>query len=95
MTTDDWRNSNNHVLGMLIPAHASDEVDEQGRQVPGETLLLLLNGGNRGQHFTLPEVAQEGTWLELLNTAKPASQLKRRSGLNLAAHSLILLVHRS
>ncbi|MEX0789263.1 MAG: hypothetical protein WD178_00645, partial [Actinomycetota bacterium] len=94
MTTEDWRNSSNHVLGMLIPAHASDETDEQGRHTPGETLLLLLNGGRRSQHFALPEVSQEGTWQELLNTAKPASQLKRRSGLNLAAHSLILLVHR-
>ena len=95
MTTDDWRNPNNHVLGMLIPAHASDEVDDHGRQTPGETLLLLLNGGHRSQHFALPEMSQEGTWIELLNTAKPASQLKRRSGLNLPAHSLILLVHRS
>jgi isoamylase len=95
MTTDDWRNPHNRVLGMLIPAHASDEVDEQGRAVAGETLLLLLNGGNRSQHFALPEISQQGTWLELLNTAKPASQLRRRSGLNLTAHSLILLVHRT
>jgi isoamylase len=95
MTTDDWRNSHNHVLGMLIPAHASDEVDDHGRPAPGETLLLLLNGGDRSQHFALPEMSQEGTWLELLNTAKPGSQLKRRSGLNLTAHSLILLVHRT
>ncbi len=94
MTTDDWRNPHNHVLGMLIPAYAADEQDCKGRRAQGETLLLLLNGGSRSQHFALPEVSEPGTWVELLNTAKPASQLKRRSGLNLPAHSLILLAHR-
>ena len=95
MTTEDWRNPHNHVLGMLIPAYAADEVDSRGRQAEGQTLLLLLNGGNRARHFALPEVSEAGTWVDLLNTAKPESQLKRRSGLNLAAHSLILLVHRT
>ena len=60
MTTDDWRNSSNHLLGMLIPAHASDEVDEQGRHAPGETLLLLLNGGNRSSTLPCPRCHRRG-----------------------------------
>ncbi|HEX2179874.1 MAG TPA: glycogen debranching protein GlgX, partial [Actinomycetota bacterium] len=42
MTTDDWRNPHNHVLGMMIPAYAADELDDQGRPAAAETLLLLL-----------------------------------------------------
>jgi isoamylase len=95
MTTDDWRDPHNHVLGMLIPAYAADELDERGHPARGETLLLLLNGGHRAQHFNLPDLAETGTWLELLNTAKPLSRVRRRSGLNLPPHALILLEHRA
>jgi glycogen operon protein len=95
MTTDDWRNPHNHVLGMLIPGYAADELDERGQPDQGETLLLLLNGGHRAQHFNLPDLAEAGTWLELLNTAKPFSRVRRRSGLNLPPHALILLEHRA
>ena len=95
MTTDDWRNPNSHVLGMMISAYAADEVDTRGRATPGETVLLLFNGGHRSQHFALPEIAAEGVWIELLNTAKPAGQLRRRSGLTLTGRSMILLAHRN
>ncbi|HWD09645.1 MAG TPA: glycogen debranching protein GlgX, partial [Actinomycetota bacterium] len=45
MTMQDWSNPANQVLGMLLRGSASDDVDERGRPIPGETMLLALNGG--------------------------------------------------
>ena len=94
MTEEDWQGADNHVLGMLIHGRATDEIDERGRPIFGDTLLLLLNGGHRSRFFALPE-AQEGpgVWQELVNTTRPemAPRVVRTPGVNLVAHSLILL----
>jgi glycogen operon protein len=91
MTDADWH-SNGHALGMLIHGTATDEPGDRGRPVKGRTLLLLLNGGGRSRYFALPSLDQEtGTWEELLNTARPGTRPVRASGVNLVAHSLIVL----
>jgi glycogen operon protein len=94
MTDDEWNDPSNQVLGMLIDGHATDEVDERGRPIYGDTLLLVLNGGNRSRFFQLPviEVGGGGTWEELVNTARPdGNRAVKTRGVNLIAHSLILL----
>jgi glycogen operon protein len=92
MADADWSNADNHVLGMLISGEAGGETDERGEPIAGDTLLLLLNGGNQPKHFSLPATKAEGLWTELINTARPATaRTHRGGGLNLLAHSLILL----
>ncbi len=91
MAADDWRDESNHVLGMLIRGEAPEEVDERGRPVRGDSLLLLLNGGARSKQFTLPALERPGTWTELLDTAHEVTRPVREDRVNLAAHSLILL----
>jgi glycogen operon protein len=91
MTEADWKDQEQRVLGMLIHGQASDEVDERGRPNRGETLLLLLNGGTRSRFFHLPALPVPGTWHERINTARPPQRGIKRGGVNLAAHSLILL----
>ena len=92
MTDQDWADRESHVLGMLIHGEATDEVDERGRPLFGDTLLLLLNGGARSRSFELPKVEGTGGWQELVNTARPEGRrVVRASGLNLVANSLILL----
>ena len=54
MTDEDWADPENRVLGMLIPGRATDERDERGRRIRGDTVLLLLNGGTRSKKVTLP-----------------------------------------
>ena len=39
---------------MLIRGEATDELDERGRRLLGEAVLLLVNGGARSRPFTLP-----------------------------------------
>jgi len=92
MTDDDWANQGNQVLAMLIHGQATDEVDERGRPVKGETVMLLLNGGSRSRFFALPRHEEPGIWQEVVNTARPgATRVVRAEGVNLVAHSLILL----
>jgi len=92
MTDGDWSDPKNHVLGMLIPGRATDERDERGRRIRGDTVLLLLNGGARSKKITLPRLEGSGLWHEVLNTARPGhTRAVRREALNLVAHSLMLL----
>jgi isoamylase len=89
MNDDDWNRGDNHVLGMLVDGRATAEVDERGRPIVGDTLLLLLNGGSRSKYFQLP-VFEGGVWQEMINTALPRRRVVRKA-LNLVPHSLILL----
>jgi isoamylase len=94
MTDQDWSDPTRHVLGMLIHGRAVDDVDERGRPVFGDTLLLLLNGGWRSRRFVLPRMQGPGMWTEVVNTVQPgATRSLRQPALNLNAHSLILLRH--
>jgi isoamylase len=94
MTDDDWGDAASHVLGMLLHGRATGEMDERNRPIYGDTLLLVLNGGHRSRFFALPSLAEgPGVWQELVNTARPevATRLVRTPGVNVVAHSLLLL----
>jgi isoamylase len=92
ITDADWNDDDNHLLGMLIHGQATDEVNERGRPIRGDTLLLLLNGGHRSRFFSLPDVEGVGVWEEFLNTARPESiRIVRGTGLMVVTRSLILL----
>jgi glycogen operon protein len=87
----DWRDQSRMVLGMLIAGRATDEVDERGRLISGNTLLLLINGDERDVAFRPPMVDLPGVWREMINTARAGRRYVDPGELNLAAHSLILL----
>jgi isoamylase len=92
MRDEDWADPEGRVLGMLLAGEATDEVNERGHPIHGRTLLLLLNGGTGSRAFVLPKLDRQGSWQELLNTAKPGSTaMIRRPATTLVAHSLILL----
>jgi len=98
LAPSSWNDGQNHVLGMLMPGDAGDESDARGRalrlySIGVRTLLLLLNAGARSRRFSLPKIVAPGEWRELLNTAQPARRALRRTDVNLAARSIILLCH--
>jgi glycogen operon protein len=95
MKIEDWRDPERRVLGMCILGEGHGEVDERGRPIVSDTLLLLLNAGRRPCYFRLPEAPKPGRWEKILNTARPGVQSVRREGVNLAALSVILLTHRA
>jgi glycogen operon protein len=78
---------------MLISGRATDEVDERGRPVFGDTVLLLLNGGSRSRPFMLPRMERGGMWEEVVNTARHdvGTRPVRKPNITLTAHSVIML----
>jgi glycogen operon protein len=96
MTDADWHNGGAHALGMLILGDASDETDDHGRPIKGDTLLMLLNNDEREQTFTLPAMDGTGVWHETVNTAAPAEREVVDAALvTLAPYSLMLLRYTS
>ncbi len=101
MAAGDWSDPRHHAVGMLVPAAASDDVDEDGEPVAARTLLLLVNGGGRSCAFTLPNAVTSAAvaagaleserWRVLVDTARRGSGSAKGKSVTLAAHSLILL----
>jgi isoamylase len=95
MTEEDWQDSENQSIGMLLPGRAADEIDLRGRLVKSNSLLLLLNASTRSRSWTLPRLEWPGRWEELISTARPGEQGRtvRTSAVNLTAQSSVLLRH--
>ncbi|MCA1619311.1 MAG: glycogen debranching protein GlgX [Acidobacteria bacterium] len=78
MTEDDWRNDQARSLAVRLAGDAIDEVDERGRRVTDDTLLLLLNAHHRAVSFTLPAHRQGVTWEQLLDTRESFGRRRTR-----------------
>ena len=98
LTNDDWHRDGSHVLGMLINGAATDETDDRGRPVRGDTMFMLLNGGDEDAQAVLPEVPEAGGWYVLVNTTDAeggGGHAIDHGPVTLAAHSVVLLRHGS
>jgi glycogen operon protein len=103
MQQDHWSDVAAQSLGMLIDGDATDETDDRGRPIRGDTMLLIVNAGSNEVRFTLPALAgkDEGNgqrrdatmWTELVNTARDDLWHIRDGWLGVAPHSLVLLRH--
>jgi glycogen operon protein len=87
----DWQNPENRAFGMLIDGAATDEVDERGHAVSGDTLLMLLNGGEQDVTFSLPALGGKKIWVIMVDTAKDELPVVRQASVRVQAHSLMLL----
>jgi glycogen operon protein len=95
LEAEDWGDPKRRVFGMLAVGEAHDEVDERGRPIQGDSLLLLVNAGDRACQFQLPKLPKPGTWEQTLNTARGGGRRLRHEAPNLATHSMILLTYRT
>jgi glycogen operon protein len=92
MQDKDWGNAGLHAFGMLIDGAATDEVDERGHAVRGDTLLMILNGGEQDVTFSLP-VLENGQkiWVIMVDTAKDDMPVVHDAMVKVQAHALMLL----
>src|ERR1043165_2579894 len=58
MTDADWHDSNTRCVGMLIYGEATDETDDRGRPIKGDTLLLVLNAAEQRVEFATPKIVE-------------------------------------
>ena len=91
LTQDDWHDPNNHTIGMLIYGDATDETDDRGRPIKGETLLLIVNGSDQDVSFTLPTVNGGGIWAEMVDTTSRELHVVTSGIVQVGGFSLVLL----
>ncbi|MGH7803615.1 MAG: glycogen debranching protein GlgX, partial [Candidatus Binatia bacterium] len=91
MNEGDWADGERRAIGMLMYAGATDEVDDRGRAVTGDTLLWLLNASSKSVTFAMPKLPEPGTWHELVDTARAAPRPVRGESVAVTAHSSVLL----
>ena len=70
---------------------ATDDTDERGRPIRDDTMLLLTNASDDEVRFTLPKIAQEGRWAELVDTHAAHLRMIDAGWVGVAPHSLLLL----
>ena len=68
MTDDAWNASSVRSLGVLMVGDALDEVDERGRPVRGDTLLIALNAHHQEVPFALPSIGPHTAWVRFVDT---------------------------
>jgi isoamylase len=91
MTDAEWHDSNSHSLGMLIRGEAADEIDERGRAITGDTLLLVVNNREGEEHWCLPRLEIAGTWILIVDTDRPTVIDEPVNEITLVPFSLVLL----
>ena len=78
MTDGDWRNEQARCLAVRLAGDAIDEVDEHGRRVTDDTLLILLNAHHRGVSFVTPAHRRGVSWEQLLDTRESFGRRRTR-----------------
>ena len=97
MTDEDWNKGYVRSLVLRLAGDAITELDEKGRAIVDDTLLILLNMHHESLSFTLPAHKKGVRWQAVLDTAEPRNDGKRVTILkggeqcDLEARSLALL----
>jgi glycogen operon protein len=69
----------------------SDERDERGQPIAGDSLLVCLNGGAAPRAFALPAPRRAGAWRAIVDTAHADAGVPPSDTVQAAAYSLVLL----
>jgi glycogen operon protein len=91
MIDADWHNPDNHTIGMLIYGEATDETDDRGRPIKGDTLLLIVNGGTEPIDFKMPTIEGDGIWAEMIDAAHRELYVIRTGEVRVEPYSLALV----
>ena len=94
MTDAMWASPGVRQLAVRLNGDAIQDVDERGRRITGDTLLLLLNADEEAVSFTLPPAAPIERWDTLFDTADPWQPPRRFRGgdrYELPGHSMAAL----
>jgi glycogen operon protein len=91
MTDAEWHSTDSHSLGMLIRGEAADEIDERGRPIKGDTLLLIVNNREGEEPWKLPTLEIAGQWVLIVDTDRPTITENEVDEIALAPFSLVLL----
>lgn len=99
ITDQEWNSGAMRSLGVRLNGESMDEVDEQGQQIVGDTLLLLLNNQPESVPFRLPRHKASERWVPLLDTSLEIDDLRAEPYSSndrypLPGHCMVILVLR-
>ncbi|MGG2339445.1 hypothetical protein ACE4ZU_26360, partial [Salmonella enterica] len=79
--------------GMRLEGMMDDELDDRGRRITGDTLLVLFNSHNGDIPFLMPPHATYEYWEPLFDTAVEdvLSRFHANEPYPLQAHSMVVL----
>jgi isoamylase len=81
MSADDWHNPHTKSMAMFLAGRGIDEVDEQGRPLVDDNLLLMLNASEQDITFVIPTLsAVREPWQLLIDTSDDAAEERRMPG---------------
>ena len=80
MTDVAWNAPFVRSLGVLIVGNVLDDLDERGRTLSGDTLLILLNAHFEEVPFVLPATEAGHEWLRVLDTIESRVPEQRFEG---------------
>ncbi len=73
MTEDSWHDENRKTMAVWLAGEAADMVDDLGRKIVDDTLLILVNAGSQRIDFRLPAAGLATRWHMLFDSARPES----------------------
>ena len=91
MSDAKWQDGQNHTLGMLIHGESTDEHDDHGRPIKGDTMMLLVNAGEGECRFMTPKMQGQGMWVTVVDTAAAKPRSVTDGALVMAPFSLVLM----
>ena len=99
MSDHDWQDPQARCLGLRLAGDSIEEVDDRGKRIVDDTLLILLNAHHEPITFVLPACRPATRWEVVLDTRNTTGkhQLRFVSGgklYELGARSLALFRHR-
>ena len=74
MQEQDWQESDMRCIGLCLAGDALRETDTRGRQLVGDTLLILMNASDTSVYFGMPQFTPTGIWETVLDTYEWARQ---------------------
>jgi isoamylase len=98
MTDEEWSAGWMQAMGVRLDGDAMDVLDEKGKHVSDDTLLILLNAHHEAVTFALPAYVPGIRWTIEFDTARPALKQGEEAvpggeSVTLAGRSLMLLRH--
>jgi glycogen operon protein len=95
LSQEDWSNPHTQSLAMFLWGRGIDDIDEQGRPLVDDNLMLLINASPIDLTFRLPNLSGvRDPWRVLIDTADDRSEALHAPGaeLGLRSRSLVLLM---
>ena len=81
MSEEDWNNPGTRSFGVFLAGRGIDDVDEEGRPLVDDDLLLLINASDRDLTFALPVSSESAEpWRLEVDTADDDSNEECASG---------------